>query len=154
MKQVLVLNGPNLDRLGTREPGKYGTKTLAEINGDLAALAPTLGVRLVFFQSNHEGALIDRIHATAGGADPALRAVGIVFNAGAYTHTSIAIRDALTAVAIPFVEVHLSNVHARESFRHHSVLADVAVGVVCGFGAQSYELGLRGLLGSPSLREP
>lgn len=150
MKPILVLNGPNLDRLGTREPGKYGTRTLAEINEGLAALAPGLGAQLSFFQSNHEGALIERIHATTS---PEGRAVGIVFNAGAYTHTSIAIRDALSAVAVPFVEVHLSNVHAREPFRHHSYLSDIAVGVVCGFGAQSYELGLRGLLGSPALRE-
>lgn len=151
MKRVLVLNGPNLNRLGTREPGRYGNQSLDQINAGLALLGTSLGLDLEFFQSNHEGSLVDRIHA-AGDALPPIR--GIVFNAGAYTHTSIALRDALLAVKIPFVEVHLSNVHSREPFRHHSTLADIAVGVVCGFGAQSYELGLRGLLGSPALQEP
>lgn len=149
---ILVLNGPNLNRLGTREPEKYGAETLDQINTRLALLGRELGVTLDFFQSNHEGALVDRVHATAG-PDPSLRARGAVINAGAYTHTSIALRDALLAVGLPFVEVHLSNVHAREPFRHHSYLADVAVGVVAGFGAQSYELGLRGLLGSRAFRE-
>lgn len=138
---VLVLNGPNLNRLGTREPDKYGSETLAQIEVRLAERGAELGVELRFFQSNHEGALVDRIHAAA-----AEGVAGIVFNAGAYTHTSVALRDALLSVAIPFVEVHLSNVHAREPFRHHSTLADVAVGVVSGFGSMSYELGLRGLL--------
>lgn len=138
---ILVLNGPNLNRLGTREPDKYGAETLDQINTRLAALGAELGCTLVFFQSNHEGALVDRIHAAAGEG-----VAGMVFNAGAYTHTSIALRDALLSVAIPFVEVHLSNVHAREPFRHRSTLADVAIGVVTGFGSASYELGLRGLL--------
>ena len=152
MKRVLVLNGPNLNRLGTREPEKYGRQTLDDINAGLTTLAAELGVGIAFFQSNHEGALVDRIHAAAG-PDPALRA-DVVINAAAYTHTSIALRDALLSVALPFVEVHLSNVHAREPFRHHSYLSDVAAGVVLGFGARSYELGLRGLLGSPAFREP
>lgn len=152
MKRVLFLNGPNLNRLGTREPEKYGRTTLADINTSLAELCASHGVESSFFQSNHEGSLVDRIHAAAG-PDAEARADGIVINAGAYTHTSIAIRDALLAVGLPFVEVHLSNVHAREPFRHHSYLSDVALGVVLGFGARSYELGLRGLLGSPAFRE-
>ena len=139
------MNGPNLNLLGAREPGRYGAKTLPEIESDLRRLGAELGVELAFFQSNHEGALIDRIHATIG-ADPALVAEGVVLNAGAYTHTSIALRDALLAVKKPFVEVHLSNVFAREPFRHHSTFADVALGVVSGFGPASYELGLRGLV--------
>lgn len=147
MKRILVLNGPNLNLLGMREPGRYGTATLSQIEADLAVLAGSLGVAVEFYQSNHEGALVDRIHATLGHAQ------GILFNAGAYTHTSIALRDALLAVQLPFVEVHLSNVYAREPFRHRSTLADVAVGVVSGFGAMSYELGLRGLLACAAFRE-
>lgn len=139
------MNGPNLNLLGTREPGRYGVKTLPEIEADLRVLGAELGVELSFFQSNHEGALLDRVHATIG-ADPALQAEGVVLNAGAYTHTSIALRDALLAVKKPFVEVHLSNVFAREPFRHHSTFADVALGVVSGFGPASYALGLRGLV--------
>lgn len=139
--RVLLLNGPNLNLLGTREPGLYGALTLPQIEADLIARAAALGVELQCFQSNHEGALVDRIHAAREGID------GILINAGAYTHTSIALRDALLAVAIPFVELHLSNVHAREAFRHHSYLADRAVGVLCGFGAASYRLALEGLVG-------
>ncbi|MCP9885045.1 type II 3-dehydroquinate dehydratase [Synechococcus sp. ATX 2A4] len=138
--QLLVLHGPNLNLLGRREPGLYGVSTLEAINAALTAQAEELGVGLACFQSNHEGALVDRIHQTAGESD------GIVINAGAYTHSSIAIRDALLGVALPFVEVHLSNVHAREPFRHHSTLADRAVGVICGFGPASYRLGLDGLV--------
>jgi 3-dehydroquinate dehydratase II len=138
--RVLLLNGPNLNLLGLREPGLYGAQTLAVIEADLAREAAALGVMLDCFQSNHEGALVDRIHAARGEAD------GILINAGAYTHTSIALRDALLAVAIPFVELHLSNVHAREPFRHHSHLADRALGVICGFGAGSYGLALQGLV--------
>jgi 3-dehydroquinate dehydratase-2 len=138
--RVLLLNGPNLNLLGQREPGLYGASTLAAIESDLADRAMALGVELSCFQSNHEGALIDRIQAAAGSCD------GILINAGAFTHTSIALRDALLGVAIPFVELHLSNVHARESFRHHSFLADRAVGVICGFGPASYRLALEGLL--------
>ena len=139
--QLLALHGPNLNLLGQREPGLYGSSSLAEIEGSLARRAAELGVGLVSFQSNHEGALVDRIQqASQDGTD------GILINAAAYTHTSVAIRDALLAVAIPFVELHLSNTHARESFRHRSLLADKAVGVICGFGAASYDLALQGLV--------
>ena len=138
--QLLVLHGPNLNLLGTREPGLYGSSTLAEIDGALQQQAARLGVALASFQSNHEGALVDRIHQARGHCD------GILINAGAYTHTSIAIRDALLAVEIPFVELHLSNTHAREPFRSHSTLADKAIGVICGFGPTSYRLALEGLV--------
>ena len=138
--RVLLLNGPNLNLLGTREPGLYGASSLADIEAALQVQAEELGAELSCFQSNHEGALVDRIHAARGQAD------GILINAGAYTHTSIALRDALLAVAIPFVELHLSNTHAREPFRHHSTLADRAVGVICGFGPTSYTLALEGLV--------
>ncbi|MFZ9621515.1 MAG: type II 3-dehydroquinate dehydratase [Prochlorococcaceae cyanobacterium] len=138
--RVLLLNGPNLNLLGLREPGLYGAQTLAVIEADLAREAAALGVMLDCFQSNHEGALVDRIHAARGEAD------GILINAGALTHTSIALRDALLGVAIPFVELHLSNVHAREPFRAHSYLADKAVGVISGFGPSSYRLALEGLV--------
>lgn len=139
--RLLLLNGPNLNLLGLREPGLYGAATLDAIEAALRSEAETLGAELDCFQSNHEGALVDRIHAARGQSD------GILINAGAYTHTSIALRDALLAVAIPFVELHLSNVHAREPFRHRSYLADKAVGVICGFGAASYSLALQGLIG-------
>lgn len=138
--QLLVLHGPNLNLLGTREPGLYGSSTLAEIDGALQQQAASLGVALASFQSNHEGALVDRIHQARGHCD------GILINAGAYTHTSVAIRDALLAVEIPFVELHLSNTHAREPFRNHSTLADKAIGVICGFGPTSYRLALDGLV--------
>ncbi|MCA9493080.1 MAG: type II 3-dehydroquinate dehydratase [Myxococcales bacterium] len=138
---VLVLQGPNLDLLGTREPERYGHETLASLTARLDAVAGELGVALRHVQSNHEGALLDAIRdATRDGA------VGAVVNAAAYTHTSIALRDALLATRLPFVEVHLSNVHAREPFRHHSLLADIALGQVTGLGAVGYELALRGLL--------
>ena len=138
--RVLLLNGPNLNLLGLREPGLYGAQTLAQIEAALAERAGALGVELECFQSNHEGALVDRIHAARAAAD------GILINAGAFTHTSVALRDALLGVAIPYVELHLSNVHAREPFRHHSFLADRAVGVICGFGPTSYSLALQGLV--------
>jgi len=138
--QLLVLHGPNLNLLGTREPGLYGSSTLAEIDGALQHQAASLGVALASFQSNHEGALVDRIHQARGHCD------GILINAAAYTHTSVAIRDALLAVEIPFVELHLSNTHAREPFRNHSTLADKAIGVICGFGPTSYRLALDGLV--------
>ncbi|MCP9851108.1 type II 3-dehydroquinate dehydratase [Cyanobium sp. Morenito 9A2] len=137
---LLLLHGPNLNLLGTREPHLYGHQSLAELDGDLTRRARDLGAELETFQSNHEGALVDRIHLARGVSD------GIVINAGAYTHTSIALRDALLGVAIPFVEVHLSNTHAREPFRHHSTLADKAIGVIAGFGPDSYRLGLEGLV--------
>jgi 3-dehydroquinate dehydratase-2 len=138
--QLLALHGPNLNLLGTREPGLYGSATLEQINGNLRERAAALGATIDCFQSNHEGELVDRIHGARGMVD------GILINAGAYTHTSIALRDALLAVAIPYVELHLSNTHAREPFRHHSFLADRAVGVICGFGPLSYGLALEGLV--------
>lgn len=138
---LLVVQGPNLNLLGTREPAIYGGATLEDITASLDALAPSLGVRLVHLQSNHEGVLIDRIHAA-----PAAGEVGVLINPGGLAHTSVVLRDALVGVGLPFVEVHVSNVHAREPFRHRSLLADRAVGVIAGFGAQSYTLGLRGLV--------
>jgi 3-dehydroquinate dehydratase-2 len=138
--QLLALHGPNLNLLGTREPGLYGSSSLEQINAELRRRATELGASVDCFQSNHEGALVDRIHQGSGAV------AGILINAGAYTHTSIAIRDALLAVEIPYVELHLSNTHAREPFRHHSTLADRAVGVICGFGATSYQLALEGLV--------
>jgi 3-dehydroquinate dehydratase-2 len=139
--QLLALHGPNLNLLGSREPGLYGSSSLADIDAALRRQAAALAVELDCFQSNHEGALVDRIQQARGQVD------GILINAAAYTHTSVALRDALLAVAIPFVEVHLSNTHAREPFRHRSFLADRAVGVICGFGPDSYRLGLDGLVG-------
>lgn len=137
--RVDVLHGPNLNLLGQREPGVYGRRSLAEVDAAIRAEAESLGVEVEVFQSNHEGALIDRIQSSI--------ASGFVVNAGGYTHSSVALRDALTAMARPFVEVHVSNVHARESFRRESLLAPVALGVVAGFGAESYTLALRGLVG-------
>ncbi len=135
-----VLNGPNLNLLGSREPEIYGADSLEDILGRLERVADELGVSIEHFQSNHEGALVDEIQRLRASAN------GIVLNAGALTHTSVALRDALIAIDIPFVEVHLSNVYAREPFRHRSLLADVAVGVICGFGAASYELALGALI--------
>jgi 3-dehydroquinate dehydratase-2 len=135
MARILVLNGPNLNLLGTREPGQYGTDTLQTIEQRLQQAAG--GHAIDFFQSNAEYALIDRIHQAAGDGTEF-----ILINPAALTHTSVALRDALLGVAIPFIEVHISNVFARESFRHHSYLSDVAVGVISGLGAQGYELAL------------
>ncbi len=136
--KVLVLNGPNLNLLGTREPGVYGNATLADIEATLRREGAAAGAQVECFQSNHEGALIDRIHAAREGG------VGfILINPGGLTHTSVALRDALAGVAIPFVEVHLSNVHQREPFRHHSYLSPIAVGVICGFGASGYSMALQ-----------
>lgn len=138
MALILVLHGPNLNLLGTREPEIYGATTLADINARLSLQADSAGHRLQHFQSNAEHELIDRIHrARQEGA------AFILINPAAFTHTSVALRDALLGVGIPFIELHLSNVHAREAFRHHSYFSDIAVGVVCGFGAQSYELALQ-----------
>lgn len=137
MAHLLVLHGPNLNLLGTREPGVYGAITLAQINADLEARATAAGHRLHHLQSNAEHLLIERIHAARDeGVD------FILINPAAFTHTSVALRDALLAVSIPFIEVHLSNVHKREAFRHHSYFSDVAVGVICGLGASGYRLAL------------
>jgi 3-dehydroquinate dehydratase-2 len=141
MATILVLNGPNLNLLGTREPGLYGQVTLAEIAGRLQRQAQGRGCDLDFFQSNAEHMLIERLHGAA-----ARDVRFIIFNPAAFTHTSVALRDALLAVAIPFIEVHLSNVHAREPFRAHSYFSDIAVGVISGLGAQGYELALSAAL--------
>jgi 3-dehydroquinate dehydratase II len=135
---IAVLNGPNLNLLGTREPELYGAATLSDIQMRCEQVAAELDVQVEFFQSNHEGVLVDEIQQRRGSA-------GIVLNAGAYTHTSVAIRDALAAVQIPFVEVHVSNVFAREEFRHHSYLSDLAAGVIVGCGVDGYEYALRRL---------
>ncbi|QYO63759.1 type II 3-dehydroquinate dehydratase [Leptolyngbya sp. 7M] len=137
---ILVLHGPNLNLLGQREPTVYGATTLADINQMLEQEGRSLRVKVTAFQSNHEGALVDAIHAAFG------QHQGILINPGAYTHTSVAIRDAIAGVAIPTVEVHLSNVYKREAFRHHSYIAPVAVGQISGFGAESYRLGLLALV--------
>ncbi len=138
---ILIMHGPNLNLLGKREPDHYGKQDLAAINQELLELGDRLGAEIVTFQSNHEGELVDRIHkASSDGID------GIVINPAAYTHTSIALRDAMLACRIPFAEVHLSNIHRREEFRHKSLLADAASGIVAGFGPTSYTLALRGLV--------
>ncbi|ANV91454.1 type II 3-dehydroquinate dehydratase [Picosynechococcus sp. PCC 8807] len=137
---ILVLHGPNLNLLGLREPEIYGATTLKDINTRLEKEAKILGVSLHCFQSNHEGALVDQIQAALG------KFSGILINPAAYTHTSVALRDALAAVNLPTIEVHLSNIHQRETFRHHSYIAPIAVGQICGFGAESYYLGLRALV--------
>ena len=141
MSTILILNGPNLNLLGTREPEKYGLETLEQINQQLTDAANTAGYAATCYQSNAEHDLIQRIH------DAKQEDVNyIIFNPGAFTHTSVAIRDALLGVAIPFIEVHLSNVHAREEFRRHSYFSDIADGVICGFGANSYNLALEAVL--------
>ena len=141
MPRILVLHGPNLNLLGRREPEIYGHTTLANIHATMEARGRAAGVQIESYQSNSEGELIDRVQAAA-----AEDVEFILINPGGYTHTSVALRDALAGVAIPFIEVHLSNVHAREDFRHHSYFSDIAVGVICGFGAQSYELALEAAL--------
>ena len=138
--KIAVINGPNLNLLGMREPELYGKTTLAEIENRLTALASDLGADLTFAQLNGEGEIVEHVHGLRGKVD------GALVNAGAYSHTSLAIRDALAGVAVPFVEVHMTNIYAREPERRRSALADAAVAVVCGFGADSYELALRGLV--------
>ena len=142
---IAVLHGPNLNLLGTREPDVYGSDTLDSIHLRLAAVAKDFGVQLSAFQSNHEGELVDKIQSLRNDTK------GIILNPAAFTHTSIAMRDALLAVDIPFIEVHLSNVHKREAFRHHSYFSDIAVGCVVGLGSQGYEFALRSLLSLPAL---
>ena len=138
MKKILVLNGVNLNMFGHRDPAQYGTITLAEIDAKLRDLAQTLGVEVESFQTNHEGAMCERIHqAFREGVD------AVLINAGAWTHYSIALRDALSILTVPIIEVHMSNIHAREAFRHHSVIAEIARGQIAGFGVDSYLLGLR-----------
>lgn len=134
--KITVINGPNLNLLGTREPHLYGSLTLEQINEKLRSLAAELGVGIGFFQSNSEGAVVDALQDAALGAD------GVILNAAGYTHTSVAVRDAVSAIAVPVVEVHLSNPHSREEFRHRSLLAGVTAGTISGFGAASYELAL------------
>ena len=138
--ELLLINGPNLNLVGKREPSIYGLQTLEDIQEELFDMARALDARLKFFQSNSESEMIDCIHKSVGSID------GILINAGAYTHTSIALRDALLGVDIPYVEVHLSNIYSREKFRHKSFLSDKALGVICGFGPISYQLALRGIV--------
>ncbi len=140
MRKVLVINGPNLNMLGRREPTIYGSESLADVESQLRAVAGGLEVALEFFQSNHEGAIIDRLHEAFGNFD------GIIINPGAFTHYSYAIRDAFAAIKTPFVEIHISNIHTRETFRHTSVLAALAIGQISGLGTYGYELALKGLL--------
>ena len=140
MKKVLLIHGPNLNLTGQREPGIYGSNTLASINAEVVQKCERLGMECAVFQSNSEGALIDRIHAAREDCD------AIIMNAGAYTHTSIALQDVIRAITSPVIEVHISNVHARESFRHVSMISSACLGVICGFGLHSYKLAVEALL--------
>ncbi|MDD5668874.1 MAG: type II 3-dehydroquinate dehydratase [Candidatus Omnitrophica bacterium] len=140
MKRILVIHGPNLNLLGTREPGIYGTVTLSKINSALKKLSKTLRCHTSFLQTNHEGEIVDAIGKSKGKYD------GIIINPAAFTHTSVAIRDAILAAGLPAIEVHLSNIHSREEFRHKSLISAAAQGVIMGFGPKSYELGLMALL--------
>ena len=141
MTSLLILNGPNLNLLGTREPEIYGAVTLEEIEATCVAYGETKSVSITFLQSNHEGVLVDNIHAAKG------THAGIILNAGAFTHTSIALHDAIVGTQIPTIELHLSNIHKREEFRHHSYIARAAVGVICGFGAAGYNLAINAMVG-------
>lgn len=141
MQKILIMNGPNLNLLGTRQPHVYGATTLADIARDCDVVAKRLNVEIAFFQSNHEGALIDELHAARGVFS------GVILNAGALTHTSIGLMDAISSVELPVVELHLSNIHQRESFRHVSYISKVAVGQICGFGAAGYALALSAICG-------
>jgi 3-dehydroquinate dehydratase-2 len=143
--QILVLHGPNLNLLGTREPSIYGPSTLDEIDDDLKQVAADAGAKLATFQSNHEGALIDRVQAAFSDGTSF-----IIINPAALTHTSVGLRDALAAVALPFIEVHLSNIHRREPFRHHSYFSDLAQGVICGLGPSGYRAALNYALQRPA----
>ena len=147
MASILILNGPNLNLLGTRQPEVYGRETLADIEGMCRVHAEAQGIAIDCVQSNHEGVLVDAIHAARGTHD------GIVLNAGAYTHTSVALMDAISSVGLPVIELHLSNIHARETFRHRSYIARVALGVICGFGAHGYVLAIDALRGHLESRE-
>ncbi len=138
--KILVINGVNLNMLGIREPDKYGSMTLKDLEKELYSYSFELGINLEAFQSNHEGEIVEKIHSAKDNFD------GIVINAGAYTHTSVAIRDALSAVEIPTVEVHITNIYKREEFRHHSYLAPVCIGQISGFGVNSYKLGLKAVV--------
>ena len=140
MRSILILNGPNLNLLGTRQPEVYGKTTLADIEEMCRTYADAIGVKVAFDQSNHEGDLVDALHAAKGTHD------GVILNAGAYTHTSIALMDAIASVELPVIELHLSNVHAREEFRHTSYIAKVALGIICGFGARGYTLAMDALM--------
>ena len=139
IKKILVIHGPNLNLLGEREPGVYGSSTIDVLNRNIIDRAKEQGLQCEIFQSNHEGAIIDKLHAARTGFD------GVIINAGAFTHYSYAIRDAIAAIKIPCIEVHISNVHAREEFRHHSVISPVCKGVICGFGFTSYDLAVQAL---------
>ena len=145
MQTLLVLNGPNLNLLGTREPAVYGSATLADVEALCARVAEQHGLKAECLQTNHEGVLLDAIHA-AGVKHRAGELIGVVFNAGALTHTSIALHDAIKGTGVPVIEVHISNVHAREAFRHHSWLSPVAAGIVVGFGIDGYRLAIEGLV--------
>jgi 3-dehydroquinate dehydratase-2 len=145
MTTVLILNGPNLNLLGLREPAVYGAATLADVEALCRSTAARIGAEVEFVQSNHEGVLIDAIH-DAGRRVKAGTLAGVVFNPGAYTHTSVALHDAIKGAEVPVIEVHISNVHAREAFRHHSYVSPVAAGIVVGFGVEGYALAIEGLL--------